>query len=162
MKPDSCIVSAQQDRLVACHNITLLVVQTHRVLFFVCVFIWSSSSELLRNFLINSHGRAEAFSQKHYLLKHTHTHTPLHPLPARVCTRDEGQTTKTFKQWAQSQTEGMWLSVRLERWFSRFKYKLFLTVLRCPAHMILWTKGTFGWEMAAADCPASRPQYRKC
>lgn len=90
-----------------------------------------------------------------YLFKHT----LLYPLPAQVCTRDEGQTTKTFKQWAQSQTERMWVPVNLERWFSRFRHKLFLTVLKCPPHMILWTKRTFSWEMAEADCQAFGPRY---
>lgn len=72
----------------------LLAVQTHRFLFSfnLAVFLLTTVE-----FSHNSQGRAGTFSQKHAALS-SQTHTLLHPLPAQVCSRDEGQTTKTFKQ----------------------------------------------------------------
>lgn len=75
-----------QNRLVGCHNITLLAVQTFpppppSLSLSLPLFVWLCSSELLWNFLIIHMGGQSQFPRNmQYLFKHE----PLYPLPAHV------------------------------------------------------------------------------
>lgn len=100
-------------------------------------------------------------SQRHfprntlYLFKHTMPY----PLPAQVEMKARQQKNLNNELRARWQLVGPWYfgkmvcQIQIQR---RSCSLLSLTVL---AHMILWTKRTWGWEMAEADCRALRTWY---